>query len=64
MEKLRYVFEQVMITDGTRQLPDTSIRETFKVCVTMSSACVILTPPPIIGCRVFDQVHYPITASI
>ena len=32
MDKLRYVFEQVMITDGTRKLPDAFIGKTFRVC--------------------------------
>ena len=31
MDKLRYVFEQVMITDGTRKLPDAFIGKTFRV---------------------------------
>ncbi|XP_065920842.1 dedicator of cytokinesis protein 1-like isoform X2 [Dysidea avara] len=30
MDKLRYVFQQVMVTDGTRQLADASIGKTFR----------------------------------
>jgi len=32
MDKLRFVFEQVMVTTGTRELADTSIGKTFRVC--------------------------------
>lgn len=43
MDKLHYVFEQVMITDGSRELPDTSIGKTFRVCYT-DWCCYISSP--------------------
>ena len=59
MDKLRYVFQQVMVTDGTRQLPDASIGKTFRVC-SHGNLYTFDDVDPFIGCRVLDQVYHPV----
>jgi len=49
MDKLRYVFQQVMVTDGTRQLADASIGKTFRVCSHINLRTFDAVDP-LIGC--------------
>ena len=60
MDKLRYVFQQVMVTDGTRQLPDASIGKTFRVRCHGDLHLTACNVDLLTGCWIPDQVYHTV----